>query len=129
MHPQSTAMTTIEVFRHDSEMQAVAVGEHIVEIGDPGDVMYIVIEGEIEIQIGERSLEHIGPGGMFGELALIEHKERTATAVATKPSQVVPISQKRFLDLVHNTPFFAVEVMQTMADRLRRMDALLLTKA
>ena len=110
-------------------MQAVAVGEHIVEIGDPGDVMYIVIEGEIEIQIGERSLEHIGPGGMFGELALIEHKERTATAVATKPSQVVPISQKRFLDLVQNTPFFALEVMQTMADRLRRMDALLLTKA
>ncbi len=122
-------MTTIDVFRHDSSIQDVAVGRHIVEIGDTGDVMYVVIEGEIEIRLGDRVLERIGPGGMFGELALIEHKERTATAVATVPSKVVPITPERFLYLVQNTPFFAIEVMQTMADRLRRMDALLLTKA
>ena len=122
-------MTTIDLFRHDSDMQDVAVGEHIVEIGDSGDVMYVVIEGEIEIRLGARVLERIGPGGLFGELALIEHKERTATAVATIQSKVAPITQKRFLYLVQNTPFFAIEVMQTMADRLRRMDALLLTKA
>ncbi len=122
-------MTTIDVFRLDSDIQEVAVGEHIVEIGDPGDVMYVVIEGEIEIRLGDRVVERIGPGGMFGELALIEHKERTATAVATVHSRVAPIAQKRFLYLVQNTPFFAIEVMQTMADRLRRMDALLLTKA
>ena len=122
-------MTTIDLFRHDSEIQDVAVGEHIVEIGDSGDVMYVVIEGEIEIRLGARVLERIGPGGLFGELALIEHKERTATAVATIQSKVAPITQERFLYLVQNTPFFAIEVMQTMADRLRRMDALLLTKA
>jgi len=122
-------MTTIDLFRHDSDIQDVAVGEHIVEIGDSGDVMYVVIEGEIEIRLGARVLERIGPGGLFGELALIEHKERTATAVATIQSKVAPITQERFLYLVQNTPFFAIEVMQTMADRLRRMDALLLTKA
>ena len=122
-------MTIIDVFRLDSDIQEVAVGEHIVEIGDPGDVMYVVIEGEIEIRLGDRVVERIGPGGMFGELALIEHKERTATAVVTVHSRVAPITQKRFLYLVQNTPFFAIEVMQTMADRLRRMDALLLTKA
>jgi len=55
-------------------------------------------------------------------MALIDHQERSANARAKSDSKVVPVDQKRFLYLIQNTPFFAVEVMQVMAMRLRKMN-------
>ena len=72
-----------------------------------------------------RILETVEPGGIFGEMALIDKQERSASARAKSESKVVPIDQRRFLYLVANTPFFAVEVMEVMASRLRKMDGAL----
>jgi len=69
----------------------------------------------------------VEPGGMFGEMALIEHLPRSATAIAVSASRLSPIDQRRFLFLVQHHPFFALEVMQVLAHRLRQMDATLRT--
>jgi CRP-like cAMP-binding protein len=116
-------MASIELLRNDPSAKAVVAGDTIFSIGDPGDVAYVVTEGEIELSINGRTIETVGSGGIFGEMALIDRLARSATAKAGTDAKVVPIDQRRFLYLIQNTPFFAVEVMQVMADRIRRMDA------
>lgn len=56
-------------------------------------------------------------------MALIDTKARSATVVARSDCRLVPINEKRFLVLVHQTPIFALLVMRVLADRLRRMNA------
>jgi CRP-like cAMP-binding protein len=67
-------------------------------------------------------METLSGGGVFGEMALIDGSPRSATVRAKTDCEVAPINEKTFLFLVHETPFFAIAVMRTLADRLRRMD-------
>jgi CRP-like cAMP-binding protein len=115
-------MATIELLRNDPKVQSVAAGETIFSVGDTGRLAYVVTEGDVELELHGRLLETVGSGGIFGEMALIDDHERSANARARTEAKIVPIDQKRFLYLVQNTPFFAIEVMIVMADRLRRMD-------
>jgi CRP/FNR family transcriptional regulator, cyclic AMP receptor protein len=64
----------------------------------------------------------LGPTSIFGELALITKEPRSATARAHTDCRVVEIPEKRFLYLVHETPFFALEVMRVLTSRLPRHD-------
>jgi CRP/FNR family transcriptional regulator, cyclic AMP receptor protein len=110
----------IEVFRHDENGRRYAQGEVIFREGEPGNLMYAVVEGEVEIRAGERFIERTGAGGVVGELALIDHAPRSATAIAATPCVLVPIDEKQFQYMVQQTPFFALQVMRVLAERLRR---------
>ena len=103
-------------------VQIFRAGETIFRKGDPRSVMFVVNEGEVEIRLGNKVLEVVQPGGIFGEMAIIDGQPRTATAVARSDCKLVPIDQKRFQFLIQQTPYFAVEVMRVLADRLRRAD-------
>ena len=91
--------------------------------GTPGNVMYVVLEGEVELLVRSQVLEVAGPGDIVGEMALIDAKPRSATARAKSDCRLAPVDERRFLFLVHETPFFALHVMRVLADRLRRMNA------
>ena len=91
--------------------------------GQPGDVMYVVKDGEVDVLIHNQVVETIGPGDVLGEMALIDQQPRSATAVARTDCQLVSINEARFKYLVQQTPYFAIEVMRVMARRLRHMDA------
>jgi len=82
--------------------------------------MYVIRSGEVEIERDGKIVEKLGPGGIFGEMALIDGAPRAATAKAKTACEVAPITEKTFLFLVHETPFFAISVMRALADRLRR---------
>jgi CRP/FNR family cyclic AMP-dependent transcriptional regulator len=97
-----------------------APGEVIFTEGDKGDHMYVVRSGEIEIERDGIVAETLSAGGIFGEMALIDGSPRSATARAKTACEIAPINEKSFLFLVHETPFFAIAVMRTLADRLRR---------
>jgi CRP-like cAMP-binding protein len=99
-----------------------AKGEVIFAEGDKGDAMYVVRSGEVAIERGGKVMETLSGGGIFGEMALIDGSPRSATVRAKTDCEVAPINEKTFLFLVHETPFFAIAVMRTLADRLRRMD-------
>jgi CRP/FNR family cyclic AMP-dependent transcriptional regulator len=116
-------MASIDMLRNDPAAKAVMAGDTIFSEGDAGSTAYYVTEGEIDLVIHAQTIETVGTGGIFGEMALIDHQTRSATAKAKTDAKVVPIDQKRFLYLIQNTPFFAVDVMRVMADRIRRMDA------
>ncbi len=99
-----------------------AAGDTIFAEGDKGDAMYVVRTGEVNVERNGKVIETLGPGGVFGEMALIDGSPRVATVKAKTDCEVAPINEKTFLFLVHETPFFAIAVMRTLADRLRRMD-------
>jgi CRP/FNR family transcriptional regulator, cyclic AMP receptor protein len=95
-------------------------GETIFAAGDKGDKMYVMRSGEVEIARDGKVVEKLGPGGIFGEMALIDGAPRAATAIAKTACEVAPITEKTFLFLVHETPFFAISVMRALAERLQR---------
>jgi CRP-like cAMP-binding protein len=80
----------------------------------------VVRIGEVEIERDGKLVETLSAGGIFGEMALIDGSPRAATARAKTACEVAPITEKTFLFLVHETPYFAIAVMRTLADRLRR---------
>lgn len=112
-------MTTLGLFRDSRDTSGFAPGQIIFQEGDPGQCMYVVVEGEVEISHAGRFLRRLGPGEIFGEMALIEHGPRSATATARAATKLAVIDERRFNFLIQQTPFFALQVMRVMAERLR----------
>lgn len=94
-------------------------GKTIFQEGDRGDEFFVVVRGRVEIISGDRHFETLEADGIFGEMALIDAAPRSASAVAATDVKVVPIAEKQFLFLISNTPHFALNMMRTMARRLR----------
>jgi CRP/FNR family cyclic AMP-dependent transcriptional regulator len=98
-------------------------GKVIVQEGQAGVLMYVVLEGSVEITIKNKAVGEIGPGGMFGEMALITHEERVASAVAKTDCVLLAVNRNVFLDLVKGNPKFAVSLLGAVGDRARFMSA------
>ncbi|HRC72273.1 MAG TPA: cyclic nucleotide-binding domain-containing protein [Candidatus Competibacter sp.] len=118
-------MKNQDFFSQIEQYQPFAAGQAIFREGDAGISLYIVAEGEVDITQGDRILETVGPGGVLGELALIDDKPRSASAIARTDCLLAPINREHFLALVQRTPLFALQVMRSMAHRLRHTTRLL----
>lgn len=114
---------TITIFENTKEFESFEAGQVIFEEDQPGDLMYVVKEGEVELSVKGTVIETVTAGGILGEMALIDASPRSARAVTKTECKLVPITERRFLFLVQQTPFFSIEVMKIMANRLRRMNA------
>ena len=110
----------VNMWKNARDVVAFEAGQVVFEEGDPGDVMYAVVEGAVDITRHGAVVESLGDGGIFGELALVDESPRGASAVATKPSRLARIDESQFTFLVHEHPTFALQVMAVLADRLRR---------
>ena len=108
---------------HDKEGQRFPAGQYVFKAGDPGEAMYIVTEGEVDVLDGSTVLDTIGPGSIVGELALIDDEPRSASVRAKTDCRLVPVDRRRFQFMVQETPFFGLAVMKILADRLRKMNA------
>jgi CRP-like cAMP-binding protein len=118
-------LADLTIFAADPDTQTYPDGHRFFSAGDHGDEMYVVLDGEVEIVLRGKVLETVHTGGIFGEMALIDHRERSADVIAKAGAKVATIDQHRFLYLVRNHPYFALEVMKIMAERLRHFNALL----
>ena len=116
------ASHTFRLFKHADDFKTYKAGEVIFKEGDPGQHMFVVKAGRVELRVGNTPLEDIKQEGILGEMALVDGENRSATAVAATECQLVPIDREKFLFLVQETPDFALEVLRIMAWRLRRMD-------
>jgi len=113
----------LEFFRGETEGEVFEAGQVIFNEGEMGFAMYVVLEGEVELQINGGVVETLTPGEPFGEMALIDQAPRVATAVAKTPCRLLAIPEKRFLFMVSAMPHFSLQIMRVMADRLRKMNA------
>jgi CRP/FNR family cyclic AMP-dependent transcriptional regulator len=83
------------------------------------DCMYLVLEGEVTISIGGKSIDTVRPGEVFGEMATITNSKRSATATAKTDCRVIALDGKQFEKGIQKTPAFALMLMSIMIDRLR----------
>ena len=113
-------MSVFDLLKRERDVRSFQAGEVIFTEGQLGDCMFVVLEGEVEIRKGARILETVGATGVFGEMALIDHEPRSAAAVAKTDRRVVAVGEKRFTLLVQQMPYFALQIMHVLADRLRR---------
>jgi CRP/FNR family cyclic AMP-dependent transcriptional regulator len=116
-------MNPAELFRQESSALQLAPGDFLFREGDKGEKMYVLLDGETDILLGDFVLETANPGALIGEMALIDDSPRTASAVARTSCRLAEIDRRRFHFLVQQTPHFATHVMKTLADRLRHMNA------
>jgi len=112
-------MQLSHLFRNPEFFIPFRAGDVVFKEGDPGNVMYVVIEGEVNIVVHNKVVETIGPENFLGEMALIDEQPRSASAVAKTDCKLAPINHARFNFLTQQTPHFALHLMRVMADRLR----------
>jgi CRP/FNR family transcriptional regulator, cyclic AMP receptor protein len=95
----------------------------IVQAGQKGVRMYVVTEGRAVVKMGERVVERLGPGGVFGEAALVDQSPRLATVVAETDCALLPITRNAFIGLVKMSPGFAESMLGSLAERVRFLTA------
>ncbi len=94
-------------------------GATIFKEGDQASELYVIQNGSVRIQLGNRLLSTLYFNDIFGEMALIEGGTRSASAIAATEVTLVTLSETQFLFLVSQTPNFALQVMRAIARRLR----------
>jgi len=112
----------IHLFDKDQQAELFSAGQNVFREGDSGAVMFAVLDGAVDIIVHGKLVETVEAGGVFGEMALVEDRPRIATALVTADAKLVRIDRPRFMFLVQQNPYFALQLMTVMSERLRRMD-------
>jgi CRP/FNR family cyclic AMP-dependent transcriptional regulator len=128
-------LATVPLFsqlsRKDLKHLAVAVimrdykkGETIVQEGENAVAFYVIKAGQVDIIQGrggkkEKPLATLGPGDFFGEMALLDFYPRSASAVATEPTQCLVLSRWDFIAELRTNPHIAVQMLPVLSRRLR----------
>jgi CRP/FNR family transcriptional regulator, cyclic AMP receptor protein len=95
-------------------------GQAIVERGDQGDAMYIVVDGAAEVDVGGR-YHRLERGDFFGEMAVLAGKPREATVKAVEPLVALRIPAEEFQAFLAGNPQIAVEMLKSLVERLREV--------
>jgi CRP/FNR family cyclic AMP-dependent transcriptional regulator len=110
-----------EILMHlDETPRSHVEGQIIFEEGQSASEMYIVREGVVTLKKADQVIETLGPGAVFGEMALLDQAPRSATAVAGPGCVVAVVDEATFNRLVRAVPGFALELMRLLARRLRK---------
>jgi len=99
-------------------------GKLIMREGAVGVVSYVVLDGQVAISIGDVVMEKVGPGGIFGEMALVDRTPRLASASAATECTLLAISRLEFVRLVKKNPRFGASLLSAVSERARSMTAL-----
>jgi CRP/FNR family transcriptional regulator, cyclic AMP receptor protein len=95
-------------------------GHVIATEGEPGAGLFVIDEGEADVTIGGRKVNHMKAGDFFGEMALLDGGPRTATVTATTDIKLYALTEWVFRGLLAEHPGIAMQTLETMASRLRR---------
>ncbi|MFN3659082.1 MAG: cyclic nucleotide-binding domain-containing protein [Pseudolabrys sp.] len=99
----------------------VPAGGTVFGKGDPGDCMYIVQSGAIDMMIGDKVIESIGDGEALGYMSMIDGEPRSSTAKAREACELSLIDARTFRYMVDEIPNFASYIMSALASRIRGM--------
>ena len=99
-----------------------AAGQPIVLQGQVGNGLYIVVSGQARVVQGTRELDRLGPGDLFGEIAVIDQQPRSASVYAVEPTTCLTIASWDLLALIERDPKLALNLLRELAARVRRAD-------
>jgi CRP-like cAMP-binding protein len=112
----------VNLLKKQPELLTFTPGDLIFKEGDTGEVMYGIIEGEVEMTLNDKQIETLKEGDVFGEGALVHYNHlRTSTATAKTDVKLAFLDRERFLFAVQENPVFALEVMRSYSDRFRHL--------
>jgi signal transduction histidine kinase len=117
----------LQELRKSAQERSFGEGAEIFKQGDTGDGLYVVKEGRVQIsgQVGENArhvFSQVNPGEVFGEMAVLEDKPRSAAAVADGPTTVYFIPRDALLKLVAGSPSLSLELVREISNRLREFN-------
>lgn len=118
-------MNPAELFSHETNPVLLAPGDTLFQVADAADSMFVVLEGALDIMVGQKVVEQSIRGAIIGEMALIDRSPRGATVVARENCKLAKIDERRFNRVIQQNPFFALHVMKVLVDRIRHMNQLL----
>ena len=118
-------MDILNMFKDSEKTESFPSGDYIFHQGKPGDTMYVILEGEVDILLNDVAVATFKPGQIFGEMALIDDKVRSASAYARTGCKLVPVDKESFLFLVQQHPQFALLVMKVLTQKVRGLDEIL----
>ncbi|MEL0022475.1 MAG: cyclic nucleotide-binding domain-containing protein, partial [Rickettsiales bacterium] len=115
----------LKLLAFTSERLTYAKGEDIFHQGDPGTAAYVILDGAVDIIIGEGDEElivnHLEQNELVGDMALLSTKPRSATVRANTDVTVLELKKDLFLDLLEGSPHVAAHIARVMSDRLYSM--------
>ena len=115
----------------DRSLQAVAIlahertiraGEILMLEGEPGEEFYVIVEGTMRVERGERAIRSMTAGGFLGEIALFDRRPRTATATAVSDVTLLALHQHEFDRLMETMPVVSRRIRAAMDRRERGRD-------
>ena len=96
-------------------------GKVIMSAGAVGAFMYVGLEGRVAISVGDNVVERVGPGGIFGEIALVDRATRAASATAETDCRLLAINRTDFINLVKAKPAFGASLLKSIAVRMQQL--------
>ena len=131
---QIEQLRSIPIFNRLSDRELVAIDRLTDEIEvDAGEVLtrqgssgaqesFVLVEGQVAVEVDGRVVATLGAGSLFGEMAMLDGKPRSATVVALTPSRLLIIGPAAFTTFI-SQPAISMTVMKSMAERMRTVDA------
>ncbi len=101
---------------------SMAAGRTFVHQGEVGREAFIVVEGEVTIERSGQAIATLGPGEVVGELSLLDHGPRSASATCATDCKLLVVDQRRFTAVIDDVHSIAHKLMATLAARIREMD-------
>jgi CRP-like cAMP-binding protein len=99
-------------------------GRVLTREGETGHEFFVVLDGGVQVDVGDKTVASLGKGDFLGEIALIDGKPRTATTRATGPTRLLVIGHREFHQLMDDFPTVKTCVLQALAERVRRVEPL-----
>jgi len=115
-------MKFLEHFRDWDDVVEYPAKTVLFKEHDIADVMFVVLSGEVELTLHGEPLGAEGEGGIFGEMAMINATQRSATATTMTKVKLARLNHEQFKELVSTNPEFALHVMAVLANRLRAVN-------
>ena len=120
----SAEIIDLSMFGDNPETVSFSKRSVIFVKDDDGGNAYIVRSGAVQVRGAGRAIETVGVGGLFGEMAVIDGRPRSASAVAVADTELIVIASDEFHRLVAEEPGFAARVLRIVVDRLRATDVI-----
>jgi CRP-like cAMP-binding protein len=122
-------LNILRLFRDWDSVEEFDAGAVIFSERDPAEVMYVILEGKVELTLQGASLGTEVQGGIIGEMAVIDAGTRSTTATAASKVRLARVDRDQFRKLVKKNPKFSLHAMTAFANRLRAVDRFIIRRA
>ena len=119
-------LNRLEGLTNDELKQIIAAGRHVhlpahwslIWEKTPADKAYLIVDGEVSVRRNGQEIATLGPGDIIGEMAIVDHKLRSASVVSLTPLEVIHFTRESVEQLLDEVPNFGAALRETARDRL-----------